>query len=98
MSFAVCVTFIVKAGQMDVFLPLMVANAHTSLHDEAGCLQFDVLTDPARPDEVFLYEIYKDADAFDLHLASMHFKIFETAVENLIFEKVVKTYVQVSSQ
>ncbi|MEL6701373.1 MAG: antibiotic biosynthesis monooxygenase, partial [Pseudomonadota bacterium] len=63
--YAVTVTFQIKPGQMAAFMPLMQANARTSLAAEPECHQFDIATDPARPDEVFLYELYTDAAAFD---------------------------------
>lgn len=96
MSFAVCVTFTIDPDDMTVFLPLMNANAGQSLRDEPGCLQFDVLTDPSRPGEVFLYERYTDAAAFDVHLASDHFRTFDQATGGMIINKVVKTYAQVT--
>ncbi|MEL7253232.1 MAG: putative quinol monooxygenase [Pseudomonadota bacterium] len=95
--FAVTVTFDIHEDQMGAFLPLMQQNAQTSLADEPGCLRFDVCTDPARPAEVFLYEIYEDAAAFDTHLASPHFKAFDAQTRAMITAKVVKTYAQVTS-
>ena len=96
MSFAVCVTFGIKPGQMGTFLPLMLQNARTSLADEAGCRQFDVLSDPSRPDELFLYEVYDDKAAFDVHLASAHFKRFDADVRDMIAAKSVNTYSKVA--
>ena len=89
--FAVIVTFKVKKGAMDQFLSLMLDNAATSLGDEPGCHQFDVCTDPNRPDEVFLYELYTNAAAFDLHLKTDHFGAFNAATAAMIELKDVKT-------
>jgi len=93
--FVVTVNFAVKPALMAAFLPKMKENAATSLRDEAGCHQFDVCTDPARPDEVFLYEVYTDAAAFDAHLATAHFRSFDAAVRDMIATKVVVTYGEV---
>lgn len=95
MPFAVVVTFTIKPDAMEEFSVLMRANARTSLLDEQGCHQFDVLSDPARPNEVFLYEIYSDRAAFDAHLASAHFRKFDAAVADMIASKDVRTYAQV---
>ncbi len=89
--FAVIVTFNVKKGAMDRFLPLMLSNAATSLGGEQGCHQFDVCTDPNRPNEVFLYELYTDAAAFDAHLKTSHFGAFDAAAAGMIESKDVKT-------
>ncbi len=97
MSFAVCVTFQVHLDQVADFLPLMEKNAAQSLKDEPGCERFDVLSDPSRPGEVFLYELYSDAAAFDEHLASAHFKAFDRAVSGMISEKKVATFSEVRS-
>ena len=95
--FAVCVTFRIKPDHMARFLPLTLANAQTSLRDEIGCRRFDVLTDPSRPDEVFLYELYEDAAAFDVHLASDHFHAFDKAVGDMIAQKDIRTYTSVAT-
>ena len=94
--FAVVVTFDIKPQYMADFLPAMTENARLSLLDEDGCHQFDVCTDPARPTEVFLYELYTDAAAFDAHLASAHFKAFDALVAPMIAAKDVRTYSQVT--
>ncbi|NOC94250.1 putative quinol monooxygenase [Ruegeria sp. HKCCD6604] len=92
--FAVTVTFTLKPGTTDTFLPLMVENASTSLREEPGCHQFDVcLVDD--PETVFLYEVYEDAAAFGVHLESPHFKSFDAAVADMIEAKVVHQYSEV---
>jgi len=90
--FAVCVTFEIAQGAMDDFLPLMHENAQASLATEEGCLRFDVLTDPDRADEVFLYELYADAAAFQTHLDSGHFRTFDQAVAGMIKAKDVRSF------
>jgi len=90
--FAVLVHFRVKPDSYDAFLPLMVENAQTSLRDEAGCTQFDVLTDPDRPGEVALYELYDTPEAFQLHLATPHFQKFDAAVAPMLSDKQVTTW------
>ena len=95
--FAVTVTLVINPKRMAAFMPLMHANAQASLTGEAGCHRFDVCTDPARPNEVFLFELYEDAAAFDAHLASDHFKTFDTHVADMITSKDVKTYAEVTT-
>ncbi|MEM1276626.1 MAG: putative quinol monooxygenase [Pseudomonadota bacterium] len=90
--FAVTVIFEVKPGAMGQFLPRMRQQAADSLAREPGCTQFDVWTDPARPNDVFLYELYTDAAAFDTHLASDHFKSFAADVEAIVADKTLLTY------
>ena len=93
--FAVIVTFAIHPGRVEDFMPLMAANAATSLAQEPDCLQFDICTDPDRSDEVFLYETYTDQAAFAMHLKSVHFLEFDAQVAPMIARKTVKTYRQV---
>ncbi|MBS8260718.1 antibiotic biosynthesis monooxygenase [Roseibium polysiphoniae] len=93
--FAVTVTFKIKEGEMSDFLPLMENNARLSLERERGCHRFDVCTDPGRENEVFLYEVYSDRTAFDLHLTSEHFLSFDKEVSEMIASKSVATFERV---
>ena len=90
--YAVCVTFTLSPGQIEAFLPLMHQQAQNSLNLEPGCSRFDVLQSSEAPEIVFLYEIYDDAAAFQLHLDSTHFKEFDQAVTPLVADKQVSTY------
>ncbi|PRY20930.1 quinol monooxygenase YgiN [Aliiruegeria haliotis] len=94
--FAVTVIFRTAPGAMEAFLPLMRANAATSLAEEPGCRVFDVCTDPSRPDEVFLYEIYDSEEAFQIHLKSAHFLEFDASVAAMVVKKTVATYREVA--
>ncbi|MEM7508367.1 MAG: putative quinol monooxygenase [Pseudomonadota bacterium] len=95
--FAVTVIFTMRPGQIDAFLRLACAQATNSLRLEPGCHQFDIWTDPARPDQVYLYETYADAAAFDAHLASDHFKRFAEQTEPMVFDKQVATWAKQES-
>lgn len=93
--YAVVVTFQIHPDQIAAFLPPMLDNAATSLAQEEGCHRFDVCTDPDHPNEVFLYELYTDRAAFEAHLASVHFRTFDTHVAPMIASKTVQTYAKV---
>jgi (4S)-4-hydroxy-5-phosphonooxypentane-2,3-dione isomerase len=93
--FAVTVTFRIVHKQSAAFMPLMIENARASLALESGCHRFDVLTDPGRPDEVFLYELYEDRAAFDAHMQTEHFLQFNRASADMIEDKEVKTFSEV---
>ena len=94
--YAVCVTFQINPESLDAFMPLMLQNAKTSLRDEPGCHQFDVLTDQSKPNAVFLYELYTNRAAFDAHLTSDHFKTFDAAVAPMIAGKDIQTWDKVT--
>ena len=90
--FAVCVTFRVRPDAMDRFLPRMHQQARDSLTLEKGCLRFDVCVDSTAPGSVFLYEVYDDREAFELHSDSSHFKSFASDVDAYVLGKDVVTF------
>ncbi|MEM8851507.1 MAG: putative quinol monooxygenase [Pseudomonadota bacterium] len=89
--FAVVVTIEVVPGKMPEFLPAILENARASL-GEPACQRFDVATDGARPDEVFLYELYDDEAGFAAHKTTAHYKTFDAMTGPMIASKGVKTY------
>ena len=90
--YVVTVEFDTKAEKLVEFRAQMIANATASREREPGCLQFDVCAEPAKPERIFLYELYVDGAAFDAHLASEHFKSFDRTVAPWIAAKVVRIY------
>lgn len=95
--YAVCVMFRLKPGCRDHFMPLMKSNAQASLRLEDDCHRFDVATDSADPDAVFLYELYTDRAGFDAHLATEHFVAFDAATSAMIADKTVVTWDSVTT-
>lgn len=93
--FAVIVHFEVNPDRFAEFMPLMEANARASLADEPGCQRFDVLTDPAQPNQVALYEIYDSGDAFQAHLKTPHFLEFDRTVAPMLVSKSVSQWSEV---
>lgn len=90
--FAVAVTFWVAPERVSDFRALMIAQAKNSLALEPACRRFDVWTDPNQPTRFFLYELYDDAAAFDVHLASDHFKTFAAAISPMIAHREILTF------
>ncbi|WP_421724996.1 putative quinol monooxygenase [Bauldia sp.] len=95
--FAVCVSFEIDPAQVHAFRPLMQAQARNSLDREPECLRFDICTDPARPTEVFLYELYVDAAAFATHLETEHFRSFNAAIAAMVVSKDIRTFTVVET-
>lgn len=93
--FAVTVHFEIQSDKMQFFLPLIHANARASVQNEEGCHQFDVCADPARPNTVFLYELYEDEAAFEVHMLQPHFKAFNAETEGMITSKAIATFAEV---
>tara|TARA_B100000902_G_C26505614_1_gene526057 strand:+ start:85 stop:393 length:309 start_codon:yes stop_codon:yes gene_type:complete len=77
---------------MNGFLEHMNKNAAESLRLESGCLRFDVLIPQDSSKTIFLYEIYKSKEAFQLHLNTEHLKNFTSNVKSLVALKTVRQF------
>lgn len=86
-TFAVAVTFEIKPDCVDQFRNRVVQQAKDSLEKEPGCSQFDVLIDQSSPTTFFLYETYRDADAFAAHKQTPHFADFDRTVTDWVASK-----------
>lgn len=60
----------VKPGTKARFLEIIEEHASKTLSEEEGCLQFEVCDPIEGGDRVFLYEMYADEDALEVHKAS----------------------------
>ena len=74
----------IKDGLKAAFMEEMLADARGSLAEEGGCLRFDVIQDPEDENRIWLYEIYRDAEAFQAHLETPHFTRWKTMVPDWI--------------
>lgn len=90
-DYCVLVTFEILPEHAEVFHDLVRRQARESL-TEAGCRVFDVWTDPDKPDQLMLYEIYDGAEAFRSHLATPHFQRFDEESAPMIRKKSVTTW------
>ena len=66
-QFANVVTIEVASGRRDQVVTLLLAHK-ARLKDEPGTLQFEVLLPEGDDTNVRVYELYRDAAAFDEHL------------------------------
>jgi quinol monooxygenase YgiN len=87
--YVITVDFQLRPGSLARFLPLMLDNAEKSRTLEPGCDRFDVLLPAAETDRVFLYEIYRDEAAFQVHLKTAHFLEFDVASRAFVQDKKV---------
>jgi quinol monooxygenase YgiN len=84
------VEFLVKPAFARRFGELILANAQTSLRDERGCRQFDILVSAEESHRFVLYEIYDDESAFEFHVRSQHYRMFSEAIEGEIEEQTIR--------
>ena len=74
----------VKPECRERFDTAIAINANASVTKEPGCLQFDVLKSQDDPNRVVLFEVYRDAAAFQEHMGQDHTKTFLGLAKELV--------------
>ena len=90
--YVITVDFFIKDNLVDNFKKRVIQQANDSLNNEKDCLYFDVCFDKENINRVFLYEIYKDKNAFDEHLNSSHYLSFNKEVAPWVKEKIINNF------
>jgi len=73
LSFVLEVKLRIRPENVESFMAKLAENAHGA-RGEPGCRTFDVSVDPDDRTSVMLYEVYADAQAFEAHQQTPHFK------------------------
>ena len=66
----------IKEGFKDQFVAGIKDNASGAVHDEPGCLRFDVIQDAIDENRIWVYEVYKDEAAFQAHTQAPNYLKF----------------------
>ena len=80
--YIVIAPFQIKDCHRENFIEEMIEDARGSLENEPGCVRFDIIQDPEDPNRIWLYEIYRDKQAFQEHIETPHFKKWRDAVQD----------------
>jgi (4S)-4-hydroxy-5-phosphonooxypentane-2,3-dione isomerase len=63
----------IKAEFREQFMKEMLSDAIGSEKIEPGCMMFNIVSDAADPNTLYLFEVYKDANAVEAHKKMPHF-------------------------
>jgi quinol monooxygenase YgiN len=84
---ALVVTLKIADGKLDAFMPAVLGHASRCMMQEEGCLQFDVLKPQDRPNEVRIYEVYRDQEALDEHANGASLRQMRDETEGMVVER-----------
>ena len=87
--FAVIVSIKLKPGTAEDFYPHIIENAAASTRNEPDCHRFDVVVAEDDNHELYFYEEYTDAAAFEAHRNTPHYETFRQATDDMVLERVV---------
>ena len=74
-------TFKVQAEHHAAFMEKLTDNARNSVHQEEGCLRFDVLQDESDPNTIYVYEVFRDKADLEAHHDTPHSRRWKAAYE-----------------
>ncbi len=70
------------ADKVDDFIEAATLDALGSVHHEPGCHRFDLYQNIENPSELWLYEVYANAEAFEYHRQTPHIKKWADTVKD----------------
>jgi (4S)-4-hydroxy-5-phosphonooxypentane-2,3-dione isomerase len=82
--FSLLVQVEVRPEDREEFLAAIRTNAESSVRDEPGCHRFDVSAVEGDDARFVLYELYDDAEAFEAHKRSPHFRAWREVADRVI--------------
>lgn len=93
--YVVAVNLVVDPSNADAFAERLKQHAKNSLTQD-GCLGFSISADHERQGSFHLWEVYKDADAFEEHKAADFMADFREYSTPLILNRVLATGDQIA--
>jgi (4S)-4-hydroxy-5-phosphonooxypentane-2,3-dione isomerase len=81
---AIFVTVKIKPDLRQRFLDAIEDDSISSVRDEPGCVDFQVLQDRADPDTYYFYEVYRDEEALEAHRRTPHFERWDAASREVL--------------
>ncbi|MFT5540847.1 MAG: autoinducer 2-degrading protein [Glaciecola sp.] len=74
----------IKNGCREVYLKAMLENAKASVESEAGCHVFDVLEEKEEENTFYLYQIYSNPGAVEVHKETPHYLKSHSLINDII--------------
>ncbi len=74
----------VDPAQLESFKAATKEVGETSVRVEPGCLVLYAVSETENPGRVRVFEIYRNADAYNAHIQTPHFKKFRAATDSMV--------------
>ena len=87
--YALVVTIHIKPEYRQKFIEAMLDDAQGSAWKEPDCFLFNVVQDENDPNCIYLYEVYRNAQAFEHHTQTPHFIRWRDTVKDWVLEPMV---------
>jgi quinol monooxygenase YgiN len=74
----------IDPGLLDAYRAAVQEQIDAAIRKEPGVLVLYAVAEKDNPTRVKVFEIYRDRDAYEAHLASDHFKKYKTTTEKMV--------------
>ena len=74
----------IEPAQMDAFVAATREVGQASVRSEDGCIALYAVVEKDNPARVRVFEIYRDATAYDAHVQTAHFRKFRTTTDSMV--------------
>ncbi len=74
----------IDPGQVAAYLDALKEEVATSIRIEPGVLTLFAVSVKGHPDQVRIFETYKDQAAYESHIQSPHFKKYKAETQNMV--------------
>jgi quinol monooxygenase YgiN len=74
----------VDPSQLEKYNAALKEQMTTAVRLEAGVLTYYAVADKGDPSVITILEIYANTDAYNLHIATSHFKKYKDAVKDMV--------------
>jgi quinol monooxygenase YgiN len=74
----------VRPEKLDSYKTALEEGIRTAVKKEAGVISLRAMYDKKNPSHITVFEIYKDVEAYRLHIETDHFKKYKTTVADMV--------------
>lgn len=76
----------IDPAQLDAYKLALKEEIETSIRVEPGVLTLYAVSVKGRPEQIRLFEMYRDAASYESHLQSPHFKAYKVRTQEMVKE------------
>lgn len=74
----------VDANQLDLYQVALKEQMNAAIQLEPGVLSYTVVADKKDASSITIFEVYASLEAYQLHIATPHFKKYKETVKNMV--------------
>ena len=74
----------IDPAQIDAYRALLAAEIEAAVEREPGVLMLHAVAERERPEQIRIFEVYADGEAYEAHLMTPHFLKYKEATAGMV--------------